>query len=277
MLINMKNTNWLAKRQSGQIVIITLLMLATFTVIGASVVTQMVFEQRKAALEEKTQKSYYAAESGIEEALKRIQQGQSAATEFALGGANVKVDSETAGGGAAFNIGLSLNSGEVFYLDLTGYTGSSLRVCWDKADTSVLITLFYVSAAAKKKYTYAVNTTAAQNPKIQGADTAVAGASCGMTGGYYYDLGLPTATSYDYLVVRPLYQDVVRIAFNAAGGAILPDQGETISSQGSVADLESQVVRRVRLFQSGRKYAPFYLIQPFYGSGGVSYGPGKNW
>lgn len=274
---NIKNKSRFANKRSGQIVIITLLMLATFTVIGASVVTQMVFEQRKAVLEEKTQQSYYAAESGIEEALKRIQQGQSATTEFALGGANVKVDSTTAGGGEAFNIGLILNSGEVFYLDLTDYTGSSLRVCWDKADVSALLTLFYVSGTATKIYTYTVNTSASQNPKIQGGATAVAGASCGMSGGYYYDLGLPAATSYNYLVVRPLYQDAVKVAFNAATGAILPNQGETISSQGSVADFDSQVVRRVRLFQSGRKYTPFYFLQPFYGAGGVSYGPGKNW
>ena len=58
-------------KNKGQLIIITLLLMATFALIGASVATQMVFEQRKAALEDKTQKAYYAAESGIEKAIQR--------------------------------------------------------------------------------------------------------------------------------------------------------------------------------------------------------------
>jgi len=46
------------KKNSGQIVVVSLFTLGIFMVIGASVATQLVFEQKKAKLVEQTKEAY---------------------------------------------------------------------------------------------------------------------------------------------------------------------------------------------------------------------------
>lgn len=271
------------KKKQGQIVIITLLLLGTFAAIAASVITQVVFEQKKAVLEEKTQKAYYAAESGIENALKQIQTSgtnELSTTNLVIGSgnkeANVALSQTTEGNSATFVIPTVLNSGEAFTVNLTGYTGTSLKVCWDKAGISVHSTLLYTTGGTPKTTFFSVNSTAGQSPKIGSATTATAAAGCGLGEGYNTTFTLPGSSTFLYMTFWPVYQERAQIAFEGIG-ANLPKQGVTITSQAQVKELNSQVTRSVRYFQSLSNYLPNYLFSGLYAGGGVTYGPGIDW
>lgn len=285
MTMEIKQTK---KGSEGQIVIITLLLLGTFAAIAASVITQVVFEQKKAILEEKTQKAYYAAESGIENALKQIQTSATnelTDTELTIGeggtskSALVSLSKNNEGESATFVVPTVLNSGEPFNVNLVGYTGTAITVCWDKAGTSVNSTLLYTVSNVAKHAFYAGNSTAGQSPKIGNVTTAsaISGSKCGLSSGYYVDFTLPGSATPVYMTIWPHYQEKVQFGFEGSVGADLPKQGVTITSQAQVTELSSKVTRSVRYFQSLTSYLPDYLFSGLYAGGGVVYGPGKNW
>ncbi len=264
----MKNTQH--TKRSGQIIVIALILLGSLSLVVVSVVTQMVLEQRKAALEEKTQKAFYSAESGIEEALKQLQSSSSASVEdFNLSGAAVSVTTSTGKTGNIFDIGLELNSGEPFYVNLTGYNiATPLRICWDK--TASFAILYNYTSGTRKTTTFGLNSSGSTS-SISGTGVVVVapGASCGLSTGFNYDLNLnPLGGVPDYLTIWPLYQNKVHVSFQAVG---LPDQGTVITSTAQVGELDSQVTRSIRYFQSDRTYASPLLLFPFYGGSSVSY------
>ena len=41
--------------------------------------------------------------------------------------------------------------------------------------------------------------------------------------------------------------------------------------------MDANITRRVKYFYTSVKFPPHYLLYSFFGAGGVSYGPGKNW
>ena len=239
-----------SKKRSGQLIIITLLLLATFALVGASVTTQMVFEQKKAALEEKTQKAYYAAESGIEKAIQSLNRDEDISTNKV----NITLDtsyqlgSTQAGGGQTFSLpGMTSNPGQPLYLDLTGYTGDALTVCWDTDLSSIQATLMYVDGSSVAHLAhFAANATVSQNPQINGSGviSATPGSNCGMAGIYYATLtfNLPLGAVPNFITIIPLFAST-----------------------------------RLGIQTSTAHFPPYYLLYSFFGAGGVTYGAGKNW
>ena len=269
------------KKQKGQLIIITLLLLATFALVGASVTTQMVFEQKKAALEEKTQKAYYAAESGIEKAIQSLNRDEDISTNKV----NITLDtsyqlgSTQAGGGQTFSLpGMTSNPGQPLYLDLTRYTVDALTVCWDTDLSSIQATLLYTAAGVVNLAHFAANATVSQNPQINGGTTAAFGSDCGMTGIYYATLtfNLPLGAVPNFITIIPLFAST-RLGIQTSGATVLPTQGSFLSSTGTVPELDTQVTRRVKYFYSTAHFPPYYLLYSFFGAGGVTYGAGKNW
>ncbi len=283
-------------RSRGQIILITLLILGTFSIIGASVVTQVVYEQKKAVLEEKTKEAYYAAESGLEDALQKILQGGSPSSQITVGDATVDIAAQEQSSSISFAVrDFLLSSGEPFFLNLNGYGYNQVRICWDRPGTSLVVTSFYTdSGGIRRTYaSYAVNSTAAQNPRVEDSAGEVlvavnvpGGNSCnaGVTTNYYVNLPLATGAGItrNYLVLWPLYQNGIQFSFMGLNGNPLPGQGTTITSQARVQELGNEVVREVRYFVSSvgstnYNYPPAYFLSPLYSVGGVTYGPGRNW
>jgi hypothetical protein len=275
------------KYHKGQIVIITVLLLATFGVIGASIATQMVFEQRKARLEEKTKEAYYAAESGIEQALKQLKDNPTNTSaidlsEIGVGsGVTGNVSFNTAVGNS-FAVPSILKPGEEFFLNLSGYTPTSLIMCWQNNATSVIATLVYSEGGVKKTHQYAINSSASQpDPKIGGSvgapSTGTGVQGCGLSSGTNITLALPSGAgvTYDFLVIWPLYSSSA-FAFQGSG-ASLPEQGVVITSQAQLQELSGAVSRSIQYFKSNRNYPPAYFFTPVFGSGSVTYGAGQNW
>jgi len=285
------------KNQSGQIVVISLFTLAIFMVIGASIATQMVFEQKKAVLEKKTKEAYYAAESGVEQALEEILDEEGgdppASTPLEIGGATGNVTIKTEAGGSTFVVPSLRLSGEHFILNLAGYNQDAIRLCWDKPGFSFIATLFYregIVDPVEKTYTYAINTEGAENITDDNIfDNILTGDEAqkcilveGSTYGVGLDYGSLTIDDYQYLVIWTSYESGVQLFFEGLNGGIIPTQGSTIVSTAEVVEGDSTVTRRVRYFVSSigtvtYDYPPGYLLSPVYSVGGVEYGPGVNW
>lgn len=265
-------------RNQGQIAIITLFSLAVFVVISGSIVTQIVFEQKKAVLEEKSRQAYYAAESGIENALQEIiESGEVGTSTLQVGDAGVDIVTESGGGGTTFEVPNQLYPGDSYYLNLSGYTSNQLRICWDKSETGIVASYFYNNASNfLRTNTYAINSQGSNN--ISGATgslTAVNG--CNLEGTVYYtDLSLPVGTPA-YLLVWVAYQDGVQVAFEALGGSTFIAQNTIITSTAEVTENQETVARELkysvsRTSSGSLTYPPAWLTVPIFAEGGISYG-----
>jgi len=264
----------------GQIAIIALFALSIFAVVGGSVIHQIIFEQRKAALEEKSKQAYYAADSGIEKALLEIidNNNDNYQGEYAVGSAEVNVSTSAQAGGSNYVLPFELYAGQNIFLNLKEYSSSTnkLRVCWNKMRGSLITMYFYRSSGNVRVSTNVINAT---SPNVSGTGVLVAAKGineCGVDGDVYYsDLVLP-AGEPDYLVVWPAYEGGVRLAFGGQGGGVMPSQGTIISSSGVVKEGNDNVKREVNYFVSKvdnneLNYPPNYLLVPIYAVGGVSY------
>ena len=269
-------------KQKGQVVIIAALLMSIFAVIGASVATQMVYEQRRAKTEEKSQKAYYAAESAMEDALRLLKHGSYTNKSYLFDDVGVNTSSTTIGNSTIIDFSsqnISVNSGENIPVDLTAYTGSSLIICWNEAQTSILAQLYYTTASGEyRMYPFVYNSTAFQNPKIQNANTAFVSLGCGKSGWYNATLSLTSISDYaqpDFIAVWILYTDGVSIALE--GDQNIPEQGKIINSTATIPELSNTVTRRLKYYITNRTFPPMAMMFGVFNGGGVSFGPGKNW
>ena len=266
-------------KQQGQIAIITLFSLAVFVVIGGSIVTQIVFEQKKAVLEEKSRQAYYAAESGIENALQGIINNTEINENFDIGEAAVIVDAVPEGASESYVVPTQLYPGESFYLNLNDYLGESLTICWDKNSTGIVATYFYRNGTGvMESNTYAANSLLVNNfIEITNADLATTiDNGCGLSGTVNaYDLILPIGDPA-YLLVWVAYQDSVQLGFAAEAGQQLPAQNTIITSTAKVSENNDSLTRELKysVSQVGAdaiNYPPVWLTVPVYAEGGVTY------
>lgn len=265
------------KKLSGQIAIITLFSLAVFVVVGGSVITQIIFEQKKAVLEEKSRQAYFAAESGIENALQQIATNDQIIPSFDVGEANVEVSVSNVEGGNTFVLPTKFFPGDSFFLNLEGYTSpfNPLRVCWDKPDTGIIISYFYTQNGAMRTNTYAYNSSGSNN--IANADQAYVGTnSCGLSGAINYaNFGTPDTPQY--LIVWVAYGSQVQVSFQIRGLQPIPSQGKLITSTADVVQDKNKVERQVKYFvsqmgdNSNLKYPPSFLTMPLFTVGSVNY------
>ena len=263
-------------KNRGQIAIITLFSLVVFVVIGGSIVTQIVFEQRKAVLEEKSRQAYYAAESGIENALQQIMNDESINQSIKVGNAEVTISTELTQGSFTVEAPSLLSSGRHFYLNLDGYLGQELKICWDEPDTGIVATYFYEEATLLKSNTYAFNSGATGSP-ITNAENSISDSNlCGLEEQVYYvDLtSLPITPKY--LLIWVAYQDNVKVAFQAQNNYTFPEQYTSVSSIAQVSENSDQVTRIVeysvsKVGNTSLTYPPAWLTVPVFAVGGVTY------
>jgi len=266
------------KNKSGQIAIITLFAISVFVIIGGSVITQVIFEQRKATLEQKSKEAYFAAESGIENALESIlNDGSLSSEDLTIGEASVSLSQNSVGLGPNFTVPTELFPGEHFFLNLDSYSQTGLRVCWDQPEASLILMYFYTSGGSFLSNTYALNSQGSANLVGGVSSEAPTANVCGMSGNSYYrDITLPAGTP-DFLAVWVAYAEGVQVGFASDNGiANLPAQGTTITSTAEVTEGEDTVNRQVKYFVSrvsgeNINYPPSFLLLPLYAVGGVTY------
>jgi hypothetical protein len=265
-------------KKQGQIAIITLFSLTIFAVIGGSIVTQVVYEQKNSILQEKSRQAYYAAESGIESALQEVvENGKVDIETLDVGTAGVKISSATQEGGATYVVPGPLHAGSSYYLNLDGYSSGTnqIRICWDKADTGMIISYFYESGGSLLANTYAYNSLGSSN--LTNATASISGNNqCGLLGQTYYaNLTLPVGTP-KYLLVWVAYQDNVEVGFQGLGGGTIEEQGTIITSTANVSESDDQIARQLKYAVSRTAaneylYPPAWLTVPVYAGGEVTY------
>jgi len=239
----------------GQALVVVLLLLGVAVTVGLSIVSRSVTEVSVSTAEDESSRALEAAEAGVESALGGVVAvGSSDTDTFAEASFNV---SNTAVGNAqVYEVPYSLSAGEVATVDLGGYTGNNVRVCWGSLETAAVeLILYYQGATAVSvgRVGYDPNgTTRAQNSFSPDAGGGCNGA--GYTRSYAYtqmvslrnDLGMAAGGSPLILRIRALYNTQgLPVAVRGLGGD-LPTQGSEIISTGQAGGS----TQKLRVIQS---------------------------
>lgn len=247
------------RNKSGQILLITVMLLATVMTIVLSASFKSVTETQVTKLEEENQKALAAAESAIEAALK-----ENATATIGTG----SLTSISGFNGSATIESLSSNTFTTPTIDKDGsytlylgtydvatktITGASearaIIVCFESGTPNPAIEVTLIKTAGVKKFVADPN--ADQAGRISNAADAVP-VSTNCPSGYSYSLNIPgpdatgIGTDGKFLLVRVLFAPT-KLAFYRA--TTLPVQGRTISSD-IKSSTSAGVSKKVILFQS---------------------------
>lgn len=271
------------KNNSGQALLIVVLVMAVALTVGLAVISRSVTDVRITQQSEESARVFSVAEAGIEEALKTgLMAGGTA--EVDIGEINAKVkkigDTNKEGGGPEFAFSKNFSAGEIqtFWLlghntadgslDTTGagsYSGNNIEVYWGNIGSynqgcscttncppALEVTLVYSDSGGFKiaKYPLDPDTNRA-SPSCNNFTLAETGSY--EIGGSKFEFKkvipepltiFPTGTKYA-LRLRLLYNDSPQgIGIKAAAGATLPKQGDCYES--TAKDDKSQITRTVQ-------------------------------
>ncbi|MEK7109805.1 MAG: hypothetical protein AAB876_01135 [Patescibacteria group bacterium] len=241
------------KNKSGQILLITVMLLATVMTIVLSVSFKSATDTQITKLEEESQKALPAAESAIEVALKEnqsltfgpnIANSLSSITGFE-GSATIDLTTST----QFTTPSIPKDGSYTFYLgnyDVTtkiigASTNQNITLCFQSGTPNPAIEVTLVKSSSVKKY------VVDPSSRITNAST---GSSCAPdTTNYSYSTNIPggdIGADGQFLLVRVLYTST-KLFFSASFN--FPIQGRTISSQ-ATSSTSTGVSKKVVLFQS---------------------------
>lgn len=281
----MKNT--LKLTQSGQILLITLLVLSVATTIVLSLIGRATTDVAITSQIEDSTRAFNAAEAGIEEVLKTgvgIDTPQTLTTGLtytapitAIGNVNgvYKLPRITSQGETEtiwmvpHNADNSVNDASAFYTN-------NLDICWshNTPKPALVVTIFYKSAGVYKVARAAYDPV--QSPTGTRADnsfdrdfTSVAADDlqdgCGQTNSVYakrirfetdfgIDITPPTSDIITEIRLKPVYSET-QFYLSTLGGGTLPEQGKNIVSTGVTA---SGTTRKIVVTQQYRTASPVF-------------------
>jgi hypothetical protein len=233
------------KYKQGQILLITVMLLATIMTVLLSVTFQSTTDTQVTKLEEESQKALAAAESAIEVSLKK---GQNVA--FGSGGSSELSSLTGFSGGATISSTASKtftsplitkDSSYTFYLGdynspvIGVSTIQDVTVCFNSG-SAIEITLVKTDAIRK----YVVDST------DQISNDLASSGSCGSSFPYSYTVsGATIGNNGKVLLVKVLFAST-RLYFSASSD--LPLQGKTVTSEAK--SITTDVSKKVVLFQS---------------------------
>ncbi|EKD87263.1 MAG: hypothetical protein ACD_36C00174G0011 [uncultured bacterium] len=248
------------KRQSGQIVLITLLVLAVGVTVALSVIGRTTIDTSISGQVEESARAFSAAEAGIEEAL-RSGQGTAGAQVLTSGITYTTTVNALGGviGDYKFPKKTPIAATDTFWFvehnadgtisEIVTYGGDNIDICWSRGnpETAVVISLLYRNSADG---TYQVARDAF-DPDSSRADTnnftkiSSASTGCGLENVHKKTLSFASYSiqpNQDILIAlrfRPVYADA-QFAFSSGSG--LPLQGSRIESVGTT---QTGVTRKV--------------------------------
>lgn len=255
-------------RQSGQALIIILLVMAVGLTIGLSIVSRSITDIRISQQEEESARAFSAAEAGIEQVLIGGEK------DFSVGGVDVQVTETAQGGGTAFNFNNNqFEEGDVRTVwlvehDTDGnldpsvkYEGSYIEVYWGNEgqaagedETPALeATIIYEESGYKvARHTFDPNAGRRGANKF---GTPESGGPHGLTvDGQTFNFQfkgriepLPSGTLYA-LRLRLHYNGTQAHALGVEGNGTFPSQGKCYQSTATVP--ETGITRKVQQCQS---------------------------
>ena len=247
------------KANDGQIVLITLLVLAIATTVALSLISRTTNDASITRDVEESSRAFSAAEAGIEEALQSAS-GTNGAVTLAAGvtySVNVSTMSGALGLYELPKKTLQGNTETIWLVNhdqSTGsiietptYTAPSISVCWSKKSSTevpaLIATLLYKKSGVYKtvKTVYDPDSVS-RSPSNNFSGSFTAGGCGGTTGTDYkatitfssLNLSEPIVPTTDTLIalrLRPAYYDTK--LFVDAGAEVLPAQGYVIESTGT--------------------------------------------
>jgi Tfp pilus assembly protein PilX len=239
------------RAQRGQVVLITLLVLAMAITVALSLISRTTTDTSITTQVEESSRAFSAAEAGIEEAL-RTGLGTGTATVLTPGvtySVNVSSIGNAAGvyqfqkktlQGSTETVWLA-NHDASGVLDETtaGYTSSAISVCWGNQTSSeipaIIATLLYKEGGVYKTAKYAIDPDATRRTTNHfSAPTIARGCDASIPTKYIVHLTLPAilvTDRYIALRIRPVYFDTRFVV--DSGVHLLPLQGNKIESTGS--------------------------------------------
>ncbi|MCL5411286.1 MAG: hypothetical protein M1150_00905 [Patescibacteria group bacterium] len=238
------------QNQSGQMLIIIVLILVVGITIALSLVSRSVTDVRLSTNTEQSNRAYTAAEAGIEDALRKIASSAAVGTGSAsFSDSDVKYNISEAAG-TSFGPTEAVKKDDVSQLDLKNYTGNSVNISWhtssDSTPAAIVASFIYKTSSEYTVQKWAFNDNSTYPTRVIG----FADVSGGRGGGYTYNttLTLPAhqASEPNFLRVRPLFGDT-HIQFSSDNMYVnLPVQGYEITATGSAGSSE----RTVKVFKS---------------------------
>ena len=254
------------KKESGQALLIVLLVMAVVLTIGLSVVSRSVTDIKISQQEEESARALSAAEAGVEEALKS---GSLNPVDVGPVGGTITayITKSDLGGQRNFNFGgTKFAAGDTQTLWLAnhdsngnviagGWSGNTLTVYWGNSPASSTLpameaTLVYrvgINSYRQAKYAYDSDFTRA-GPGRNGFTQSSAGTTLdGVTYAYKATLNTNVSPAQIYFLrIKLLYNDNSPqiIAVQVPAGTVVPVQGTCYESTASVPS--SGVTRKVR-------------------------------
>lgn len=251
--------------QSGQIVLITLLVLTIATTVALSLIARTTTDVTISSQVEESSRAFSAAEAGIEEALK-LGVG-SAGAQVLAPGLTYSVDVTSVGGAAGvyeFPKKTTRNVTETLWLvdhnadgtlnETPTYTSPTIDLCWSAETTvpALVATILYKRGAnyLVGKGAYDPNASRAATNKFAGVTAASGG--CSVPTMYrrqiaFADFGInPVTDAILMLRLRPVYADT-QLAVDAP--VAVPLQGNKVESVGATA---TGITRKIVVYQQYR-------------------------
>lgn len=237
-------------KKKGQILLITVMVLATIMTVVLSVSFQSITETQVSKLEEDSQKALAAAEAAVEASLKEgsnVVIGEGALSDLTgfSGGATVEslTDNTFTSPTVAKDSSYTFYLGE--YNSATGSIGPSLAegvtVCFDATSSTPAIEITVLKDVGVARYVVDPNI-----PKRISNGAGSAGV-CGADSNYGYSYVVPAAdigTDSKLMIIRVFYASTKLVI---SRGSDFPIQGKTVSSQASTT---TGVSKKIVLFQS---------------------------
>jgi type II secretory pathway pseudopilin PulG len=268
--------------ESGQIVLITLLVLSIAATVALSLIARTTTDVTMSSQVEESARAFNAAEAGIEQALK-LGVG-TAGPQVLIPGVNYDVTVASIGGAAGvFTVPRRTprSTTETVWLvdhnpdgtldETPTFTAPLLSLCWSQESTipAVVTTILYKRGASYyvAKGAYDPDSIRATTNNFSGV-TALSG-GCGSSGMYgqtvtFADFGInPAVDILLMLRVRPVYADT-QLAVDAS--IPLPLQGNRIESLGTT---ETGVTREIIVYQQYRS-APTLFDAALYSQNSLS-------
>ncbi len=260
--------------ESGQVLLITLLVLTIATVIGLSLVSRTATDTSLTRQVEESARAFNAAEAGIESALKTgssgtqtIAPGLTFSTAVAsVGGTQAYEYPRAVPKGTTATIWLVNHALDGTTLETPTYTQPSINLCWGAASGSVapavVVSILYKESSdgSYRILKRASDVNATRGTTNQFGNNGVAGACPSLASAptqYYltitFNAGAATVDpSVDTLLafrVRPVYADAKLAVSSPASSQLIPFQGKRIESLGTT---QSGLNRKVVVYQDYR-------------------------
>lgn len=222
------------KHQSGQALLVVLMVLVVAITVGLSVLSQSITDVKISSEEEESAQAFNVAEIGIESILKDIQVGTGIEWTGDDGQSyNVDVTQEGASG---YLTGQPVSQGDVIQLLVNG--DENLNIYWQDEAALELIVVQDVAGQ------YQIDRLALDGQsRDNGFDSPTSGTFSHEGQSFSYQLELDIASNYDraqFVRVRPLYDD----SYIYVSGTNMEDQYYQITSTGQTS---SGVTRKIEV------------------------------